>query len=417
MFDGAYHRRLTSDLDGWERAGRVSPQAAAELRAALGPAPRGWSAASLMAVIGALLLAGALVSFVAANWNGIPRLTRLALLLALILAMFGAGAFARLRERDRLAEICVFLGTMAYGGAIALVGQMYHMPRDFAGGFAVWTFGALAAGLLTRSVSGLTCATIASVFWVAALTHEPGGLPHLAYLPVWLLLAAGAVWTGAPRLMALTLLAGAAGWMMAIPVSEAFGSRGIGIVWIIGFGLAVLATGLGFLLERRSGAIARFGEIMADYGFVGLGLAGLTVGYIEKVPSLMQVPLMAWLGLIPGAIAIAVVARSEPRSREAMLAGAAALLFIVLSLLLGSVLKPFGFMTASLVGGIALVMAGRESDRRTRRLAGWIALGGIILSILTILAPSLLGNAVFLGLAGAAVFAFALLLRRRRAAT
>jgi hypothetical protein len=100
-----------------------------------------------------------------------------------------------------------------------------------------------------------------------------------------------------------------------------------------------------------------------------------------------------------------------------MLAGASALLFIGLSLLLGWIFKPFGFMTASLVGGIVLVMAGRESDRRTRRLAGWIALGGIILSILTILAPSLLGNAIFLGVAGAGVFGLALFLRRRRAAS
>lgn len=417
MFDGAYHKRLTTDLADWERSGRVSPQAASELRQALGPAPRGWSAASLMAVIGALLLGGALISFVAANWNGLPRLARLTMLLALIAAMFGAGGFARMRREARIAEICTFLGTIAFGGAIALVGQMYHLPRDFAGGFALWTIGALVAGLLTGSIGALSIATIASVFWTWAVTQDLGQSPHLAYLPVWLLLAFGAIRSDAPRLMSLVLLAGGASWMMSAPGFGLFGMRSAMSFWMIGIGLAVFATGLGFVLERRSGALRRFGEIMADYGFVGLGVAGLTIGYVGATLPITQIPVMAWLGLLAGSAGIGFVALGDGRGREAMLAGAAALLFIGLSLLLGWIFKPFGFMTASLVGGIVLVMAGRESDRRTRRLAGWIALGGIILSILTILAPSLLGNAIFLGVAGAGVFGLALFLRRRRAAS
>jgi hypothetical protein len=417
MFDGAYHKRLTTDLADWERSGRVSPQAASELRQALGPAPRGWSAASLMAVIGALLLGGALISFVAANWNGLPRLARLTMLLALIAAMFGAGGFARMRREPRIAEICTFLGTIAFGGAIALVGQMYHLPRDFAGGFALWTIGAMVAGLLTGSIGALSIATIASVFWTWAVTQDLGQSPHLAYLPVWLLLAFGAIRSDAPRLMSLVLLAGGASWMMSASGFGLFGMRSAMSFWMIGIGLAVFATGLGFVLERRSGALRRFGEIMADFGFVGLGVAGLTIGYVGATLPITQIPVMAWLGLLAGSAGIGFVALCDGRGREAMLAGASALLFIGLSLLLGWIFKPFGFMTASLVGGIVLVMAGRESDRRTRRLAGWIALGGIILSILTILAPSLLGNAIFLGVAGAGVFGLALFLRRRRAAS
>ncbi len=414
MFDAAYHRRLSADIVRWESQGRLSAPAASELRTALGPPPRGWSAAGLMAVIGALLLAGALISFVAANWNGVPRLARLGLLLALIASLFGAGGYARLREQDRIAEICTFLGTIAFGGAVALVGQMYHLPRDFAGGFALWTAGALAAGLLTNAAGALAIATVASVFWTWAVTQELGQGPHLAYLPVWLLLALGSIRRDAPRLMSLVLLAGGAAWMMSSWGGNLLADRGIARIWITGVGLAVLATGLGFQLERRAGPLGRFGEIMGDYGFVGLGVAGLTAAYIVKAPALADIPLMAWLGLLPGAIGIGLRAIGGPQQREAILAGTAVLLVILLTFILGAGLGPFGALGASLAGGIALVMAGRESDRRARRRSGWIALAGIILSILTVLAPSLLGNAVFLGIAGACVFALALFLRRRR---
>lgn len=413
MFDAVYHRRLTADLGRWESERRITPQAAAELRAALGPPPRGWSAAAIMGVIGALLLAGALVSFVAANWDGLPRLARLVLLIGLIAGLFGAGGVARLRRQDRIAEICVFLGTIAFGGAVALVGQMYHLPRDFAGGFALWTLGALVAGLLTNSAGALAIATIASVFWTWAVTQELGQGPHLAFLPVWLLLAAGAIRRDVPRLMSLVILAGAAGWLISAHGTAADVFRGAMAFWFTGLGLAVLATGLGLLVENRDNPVGRFGEILADYGFVGLGLAGLTVGYIDRWPSLLQVPVMAWLGLLPGAAALALMAFRR-NSREATMAGAAALVFVVVPLVLGGLLRPFGFMAASIAGGITLVLAGRESPRRARRLAGWIALGGIILSILTILAPSLLGNAIFLGIAGLGVFALALFMRRRK---
>ena len=59
------------------------------------------------------------------------------------------------RDRPILADLCASVGAIIFGAGIALVGQMYHLGGDFAGGMLLWAIGALAAAALTGSRGAL----------------------------------------------------------------------------------------------------------------------------------------------------------------------------------------------------------------------------------------------------------------------
>lgn len=129
----SYRRRLEGDLDRWIGAGLVP----AENRAAIladTAAGRRIGAAAALAIIGGLLLGAAVIAFVAANWNGIPRLARFGLILALFLATTGAAAKASTggvsTSRPMLANVLLATAGLIYAAAIGLTGQIFDLTGD-----------------------------------------------------------------------------------------------------------------------------------------------------------------------------------------------------------------------------------------------------------------------------------------------
>lgn len=100
----------------------------------------------------ALLIAAGVFSFVAANWEAMPRGARLGLIALLMLAANVAGWY--LRERTRFVstgEALVVLGTLVYGAGIFLVAQMFQVRASWPDGFMLWLIGALAMAGALRS--------------------------------------------------------------------------------------------------------------------------------------------------------------------------------------------------------------------------------------------------------------------------
>ncbi len=77
-----YRHRVERDLARWQAAGWVSGTGASAIRNDLQSRKSPFSAASILAVLGAVLFGFAVMSFVASNWTEMSKLARLALLLA-----------------------------------------------------------------------------------------------------------------------------------------------------------------------------------------------------------------------------------------------------------------------------------------------------------------------------------------------
>ncbi|BCJ91973.1 membrane protein [Terrihabitans soli] len=195
MNDSKYKKRLAEDLPGWRDKGWITKDGEAAILASLpaGHAP-GFGLAAVVAVLGTLLIGFGIFAFVGANWDYMPRFFRFLLLVALIGAAYGGGAFLQSRNLPRFADAAVLLGGFAFAAGIALVGQTYHMAGEFADAILLWLVGALAAALLTRSVSGTVLALAGAVYWTWVVTVESKIGPHFGGLLAVLIGGSIAVW-------------------------------------------------------------------------------------------------------------------------------------------------------------------------------------------------------------------------------
>lgn len=342
-----YVKSLTADLPRWVGMGYVNEaQAELLLKDVTARAGQGWLRLPLiLSMLGAVLLFGGIISLVAANWEFMPALTKLTLLIGGLGLTFAAAAYARAKGSAGLGEGLAFLAVLIFGANIMLIGQIYHMPPNPAAGTLVWALGAALVALLWPSqLVGALALILAMLWsWFAQAGHSSdvfalffGGRAHAPHWPFLLLwgglsaLAAQRNWTKALHVAALTLVI----WVMyntAIYFDEVGLQLG-------GFILAVLLMAMHY--AGRFIKLAKPGSgIISHYLWVGMGLWLLVI----------SVPFMwyhsGFLGLsgvmqaLAGVLMISVwaIVRNHARTvAAAFLCGCAVPLMIVLPRLIGS---------------------------------------------------------------------------------
>lgn len=150
-----YKERVTQDLDRWIAAGLVSGEQRSAILATI-PDTRRLDAATTLAWVGGLLLGIAVIAFIAANWDGMARLLRFAVLIALFLSFAGAGAWAAHKTRPVLSNIALMIAALVFAASIGLTGQIFDIAGDprtaaYASGIA-----AFALALAGRSTGAAT---------------------------------------------------------------------------------------------------------------------------------------------------------------------------------------------------------------------------------------------------------------------
>ncbi|MGB8818687.1 MAG: DUF2157 domain-containing protein [Rhizobiaceae bacterium] len=163
---------VRKDIDRWVQKGLLDAGTAERLRAELHAAGGGFGLGGVLGVLGALLLGAAVITLVAANWEAIPRLTRVIVLVALIWLSWLAGAW-RERSGDAIfPQVLYLFGSLVFGAGIALVGQMYHLSGDTATAALVWTIGNVAAAALMRSPIVAAASAGTGLLYVTAALSE-----------------------------------------------------------------------------------------------------------------------------------------------------------------------------------------------------------------------------------------------------
>jgi uncharacterized membrane protein len=124
-----YVSRLRSDLSRWVEQGWVRREDMdAILKDAASSDQTSGSLPNLLALLGAVLVAAGALLFLAANWEGMGRVAKLAVLAA---ALWGAHAasYAAVRAKaDQFAEAMLLLSVALFGAGIMLIGQIYPCP-------------------------------------------------------------------------------------------------------------------------------------------------------------------------------------------------------------------------------------------------------------------------------------------------
>lgn len=188
----SYSARLKRDIARWVETGLITPAIAAGLVLDVDANERrSLSFGTILAMMAALLVAAAILLIVASNWEAIPRLGRVASLFAVILAGYAGGAVLRLNDHPAFGEALYIVGAAAFGGSIALVGQMYHMSGDEASALVTWSIGTgLAAAVLRSGPLTIAAVGIAVAWLVLWFTDYLRG----DAFPYSFLVLAGALW-------------------------------------------------------------------------------------------------------------------------------------------------------------------------------------------------------------------------------
>ncbi|TJV01664.1 MAG: DUF2157 domain-containing protein [Mesorhizobium sp.] len=155
-----YSSRVRSDIARWRQAGLIDAATADTLTRDVEANERNsLSFGSILAMMAALLFGAAILIFVAANWDAIPRLARVVALFAIILGGYVGGAVLKTRDHAAIGEALWIVAAAAFGGSIALIGQMYHLSGDEASALITWGAGTALAAVVLRS-NPLTVAAV-----------------------------------------------------------------------------------------------------------------------------------------------------------------------------------------------------------------------------------------------------------------
>jgi uncharacterized membrane protein len=242
-----FRKGLREEIKAWLAEGLVSEDQARALdeRYALS-ALEGEGAGLLIAtiyVIGAVLIGGGVISFVAAHWESIPTAAKVVMLFAAMLAAH-VGGYVLWRvqgSRPRLGHALVVLGTLIFGANIGLMAQIFHIKSHFYNGFAAWTVGAALLAYCLWSVPNAVIAVVVSFIWWCGWSGDHwtsfSGYPLL-------LAAVGLPFAYIKRsgLVFFLVLVGV-GLTVHIDVGAVTGSTRA--VALAGIGLAVLLSGYG----------------------------------------------------------------------------------------------------------------------------------------------------------------------------
>ena len=123
-----YARRLERELKRWHEKGWVTGEGYQAILAEQAQGAR-------LTASGAVLLGFAAISFVAANWDEIPRLLRVSILVAALWAAYGGAAYLYERGLPDFAQAAVLSGALFFGAAVMLTTQMYHISSGNLPGF------------------------------------------------------------------------------------------------------------------------------------------------------------------------------------------------------------------------------------------------------------------------------------------
>ncbi len=163
---------VNKDIERWVASGLIDRATADRLYADIANRPGHFGLGAVLGVLGAVLLGAALLSLVAANWNEIPRLMRVAFILIVIAAGYLGGVWRAGKGDTVFSSVLYLIAATAFGGGIALIGQMYHLSGDAASAALVWCLGTLAAGLLLLSGNLAAMAGLIGIFYLVAVVTE-----------------------------------------------------------------------------------------------------------------------------------------------------------------------------------------------------------------------------------------------------
>lgn len=359
-----YRGRLERDFSLWVEKGLLQEDTAERLLAEYDARPASFSLGRVLMGLAAVLLGAALLLLVASNWEYIPRLIRVGLMLALIWAVHIGAALLLMRGAFATANGLLIIGALSFGGAISLVGQMYHLSGDEQTVMYLWFGVAAISAILFRSAAVTAVAGFLS--WASfAVYLENFDTRWFGFGPYAPLVMAAVIiglvrFTGADRArhLAYLLVVGWLAWLYVM-TEETSVAIAFAVLGMAAFLLTALPIRPISALVRTAGAAPAF------YSFL-VAIMGLFLLHMETDEVVARMALLGLLTLGAAVVAIVLHGRDNGAVRYLAYGAFAAEMLYLASVTVGTIL---GTSSLFLFSGLVVAAVAWVVIRLERRFA------------------------------------------------
>lgn len=159
-------KQIEAEVAVWKQRGTITPeQANSILSQYVVVSPLYGRLIVILVTLGAILAGVGIILFISANWQEIPRAAKIVLMIVLVVALYVLGYWLKYEKSfPRAGGAIIFVGAMAFGASLFLVGQQYHLPLDDPRMMIWWFIGVIPIAYVTRSRAVLILAVLAG-FW------------------------------------------------------------------------------------------------------------------------------------------------------------------------------------------------------------------------------------------------------------
>lgn len=181
MASDKFRQQLREEVEQWRSQGLISAEQSQQLAERYEFAKLDGVARDRFIVvvlgIGSILLGLGVITFVAANWQAVPRELKLLLLLLLFVGVNVTGFYfwnqpplpdRQESGRQRLGQGLLLLGALILGANLALSGQLFHISGSSADLCIIWGLAVLgmAYGLRLTSLGALAILLVGIGYWI-----------------------------------------------------------------------------------------------------------------------------------------------------------------------------------------------------------------------------------------------------------
>lgn len=395
---------LQNAIADWQDRGFIDADTAAKLKADSESQTSNFSFQNILILLAVICLGFAAMTFVAANWEDMARLTRVGIVFAAMWVFWGASALFHLRGHSWFAQVFTLGACAMFGAGIMLISQIYHIQGAAKDATWLWAVGTLLAATLTRSIPALALSIMLLTIWSWL---EPSMFswrnPQIQYafpaymivcglLAHWmhsrfcahLIVFATCAWAG-PSAMALVdketltfpslVIAGSFGLISLMLLSDR------AYTWLRGFERAVIFYALGLI-----------GMICFIWSYE---VTSSAFNAFQNIPTLL-----IGIAAVLFTAGLALFGRLSSNPNTYDLIAAAAFTFLTFGCMVLGDGETLRFMALLLAASIWIIRMGWRIEYRPIAVLGFIAFGLMMLWIYFETIGTLLGTSVFYAIAG-----------------
>lgn len=397
---------LSRAITDWQSRGLINDSTAAALSTDTQASGTRFAFRNILILLAVICLGFAAMTFVAANWQDMARLTRVGLIFAGMWGFWVVSALLHLRGHNWFAQVFTLGACAMFGAGIMLISQIYHIQGSPKDATWLWAMGTMIAAGFTRSIPAL-CLTIALLLLWSFIDPNLYGSPPFVQLnfPLYMIACAMlAYWMRsrfAAHLIALTTYI----WAGCTATSLA-NDQSLGLLAAF-FGVAFFLLSAALFSDRKLNLLRGFERALALYtiGFLSVMIFAwhVLVRYEWRMAEYAHITkafIFPALICVAACVVLAVLAYRKAHPNTYDLVVTPLFSAFTFGTILFATDLPIVTESLMLVGSIWVIRMGWRLENRPIAALGFCAFGGAMLLIYFETVGTLLGTSVFYLVAG-----------------